>query len=349
VHEREEFQLDVREQGSFQHEVLALFHEELASEGRKWRDLDPAEARDRVGRIADHLTATFKNGLLAATEQNRYTAETYKKSLQEFIAVLIAWFKTNKFDPHKVEFAFGKESNLPGWRLPLAHGRALILHGRLDRIDLLRTSETDACCVIIDYKSGLREPDRTLLHHGVQQQLPGYLLAMTRVEKIAEEFGVSKLVPAGCFILPLNSRYDRGKTRRDALADAESARRSAYTHGGIFDINYLRELDSTAPDKNSGQFKFRINKGGTPHASSFNALSSENFRAVLDRTEELMREFADRIYSGDISIHPFKKGREVACDKCHFQPICRFDPWTQKFRSLHPPARPSREKLSRSE
>ncbi len=337
VDERKEFRLDLREHGSFQHEVLAQFHYELVEEGLKWRDLTPDAARERIGRIADALTGTFRDGLLAATEQNRYTARTYKRSLQEFIAVIIEWFETNRFDPERGEFAFGKASPLPGCRVPLKDGRALILHGRLDRIDLLRTSETEGSCVIFDYKSGLQKPDRVLLHHGVQQQLPGYLLAMTRVSGIAEYFGVKTLSPAGCFLIPLGAKYERGRTRRKALGEARNARRSAYMHGGIFDFQYLEFLDGSAPEEMSGQFDFRLRKDGRPYRGSFNALESDGFQAVLARTEELMREFGDRIYAGDIAIHPYKKGKETACESCHFQPICRFDSWTQPHRVLRRP------------
>ena len=39
--ERKIFELDARERGSFQHDVLKVFHERLAAEGRRWRDLTP--------------------------------------------------------------------------------------------------------------------------------------------------------------------------------------------------------------------------------------------------------------------------------------------------------------------
>jgi ATP-dependent helicase/nuclease subunit B len=337
VAERDEFHLDIREQGSFQHEVLAQFHQEVAAEGLKWRDLTAAGARERIGRIADRLTKSFKNGLLTASEQNLYTADTYKKSLQDFIAVVIDWFQTNRFDPERAEFAFGQDSPLPGWRLGLANGRSLVLHGRLDRIDLYRASETEAACIIIDYKSGLHKPDRTLLHHGVQQQLPAYLLAMTRVPEIAAHFGFEKLSAAGGFLLPLTARYERAPTRRDVLGDSGDGRRSGYQHGGIFNVAHLEHLDSSAPAAKSGQFDFRLKKDGSPTANSFSALPADRFRSVLQRSEELMRAFGERIYSGDISIHPFKKGAETACRKCHFQSICRFDVWTQKFHVLRAP------------
>src|SRR5262249_29585587 len=50
--ERRLFEADARQQGIFQHEILAEFHRQLQAEGRPWRDLSPSEARDRVGRVA---------------------------------------------------------------------------------------------------------------------------------------------------------------------------------------------------------------------------------------------------------------------------------------------------------
>src|SRR2546427_8324344 len=50
--ERKLFELDVKEQGTFQHDVLALFHERLSRDKKRWRDITPAEARELIARIA---------------------------------------------------------------------------------------------------------------------------------------------------------------------------------------------------------------------------------------------------------------------------------------------------------
>src|SRR5207302_4636967 len=64
--ERKLFELDVKEQGSFQHDVLARFHQELREENKHWRDITPRDARDRIGRIAEGFMATYHQGLLEA-------------------------------------------------------------------------------------------------------------------------------------------------------------------------------------------------------------------------------------------------------------------------------------------
>jgi ATP-dependent helicase/nuclease subunit B len=336
--ERKEFLLDVREQGTFQHLVLSKFHEELAAEGLKWRDITPDQARVRVERIADAIISTFENGLLESTAENRFTAATYKSALQDLMAVLIDWCRTNKFNAEAVEFGFGRDGSVPAWRIPVDAKHAVVLYGRVDRIDLHRVSETEALCVVFDYKSGLQSPHRTLLHHGVQQQLPAYLLTLASLREAAQHFNVKKLTPAGCFLLPFRSKQAAQKTRREALDKNQTAVRNGYMHEGLFDIEHLKLFDSLAPAEKSGQFKYRVKKSGEPWTGSFNALSSDEFAAVLKRSEELIRDSAKRIYSGDISIRPYKHGAKTPCERCDYQAVCRFDPWTQPYNILRDPA-----------
>ncbi len=61
--ERKLFELDARERGSFQHEVLKVFHEQLTAEGKRWRDLTPPEARERIRAIAAELDGKFPRGI----------------------------------------------------------------------------------------------------------------------------------------------------------------------------------------------------------------------------------------------------------------------------------------------
>ena len=72
---------------------MALFHEQVKKEGKQWRDITPAEARERMGRIARGLIASYRDGLLEASEQTRcshvpskvrtdgasYTATSFRK------------------------------------------------------------------------------------------------------------------------------------------------------------------------------------------------------------------------------------------------------------------------------
>jgi ATP-dependent helicase/nuclease subunit B len=84
--ERKLFELDVRNQGNFQHEVLAAFHLQLQKEKKRWRDIDPREARELIGKLATVMAVNFQDGLLQATEESQFTARMLTETLQDFDA-----------------------------------------------------------------------------------------------------------------------------------------------------------------------------------------------------------------------------------------------------------------------
>jgi ATP-dependent helicase/nuclease subunit B len=334
--ERKRFELDVRQQGSFQHEVLARFHEELRQENKRWRDITPAEARERIGRIADALMPHFEQGMLVATEQNRFVALSYKESLQRFIEAVVSWMPQYEFDPARVEIGFGgKDSALSAWELDLNDGHRLAFRGQIDRVDLWRSCERDeALCVVIDYKSSRRKLDPLLLSHGVQQQLPAYLNVLRRAQDPKPVFGVARLIPAGVFYVNLRGRYEGGANRNEVLIGQSDARKSAYMHEGLFDSAVLRRLDNRPDARIGDQFNYRLKNNGQPYKNSLAATRPAEFAALLDREEELLRDMGRRIYTGDARVDPYQKGRETACDNCDYQSVCRIDRWTHKFRVL---------------
>ena len=98
--ERLRFELDAREQGSFLHDALKLFHDQLRQENKRWRDVTPAEAGERMARIARALTVTYHDGLMQVRDKTRFQAALLAGSLQSFIEVVVAWMRGQYlFDP----------------------------------------------------------------------------------------------------------------------------------------------------------------------------------------------------------------------------------------------------------
>jgi len=51
--------------------------------------------------------------------------------------------------------------------------------------------------------------------------------------------------------------------------------------------------------------------------------------------ETNLRRLGTEIFAGDIRVAPVRLGTsECACDRCDYRAICRFDPWTEKYRAL---------------
>ncbi len=335
--DRKVFELDAREQGSFQHEVLKMFHEQLSAEGKRWRDLTPPDARERVGEIAAMLAPNYRDGLLHTSEQSRFTARVLAESLQDFIETLVTWMRGQyEFDPAVAELEFGFDAGgAPAWEIDLGAGHRLALRGRIDRIDLCRETDGRALCVVMDYKSGQRKLDKILVEHGVQLQLLAYLAAVCHGPDPHALFGVQQLIPAGVFYVNLRGQYESGGTRDEVLTDADAARKRAYRHAGRFDASALSRLDRTNA---ADQFNYRLNKDGSVRSNSVEALPRAEFAALLDHVGAQLQGMGRAIFSGAAQVDPYRKGHETPCEFCEYRAACRIDPWTHQYRGLRPSA-----------
>jgi ATP-dependent helicase/nuclease subunit B len=226
-----------------------------------------------------------------------------------------------------VELGFGvANSVVPAWTLDLGQGRALLLRGRIDRIDLWRDHEGRARAVVMDYKSRSRQLDAVKLQHGLELQLLSYLGVLRHVSELRKHFRVRELVPAGVFYLNLSARRAPVRSRKGADG-------GPYQHLGRFDGGALALFD-TRPNPAPEQFRFVLNRDGALSRKGSEALPPEEFLALMETVEEQLREHGRRIFAGLVAVDPYRKGREKACDRCDYRPICRFDPWTQNFRVL---------------
>jgi ATP-dependent helicase/nuclease subunit B len=329
--ERKMFELDARERGSFQHEVLKLFHEQLAAEGKRWRDLTPQEARERVSQIAAGLVEDFREGLMRDTAQTRFEARAMAEALQDFIAVIVSWMRGQyEFDPAAAELDFGtKESPQTAWKIDLEGGRRLLLRGRIDRIDLCREGGR-ALAVVMDYKSSNKKLDALLVEHGVQLQLLAYLNVLRRWKNPRPVFGVDELIPTGVFYVNLRGQFENGKTRDEVLGNG-ATRKSPYLHTGRFDAGALDKLDRK---RVRDQFTYRLTESGKLYANSVEALPRAEFEKLLDGVEMRLKEMGRAIFSGESSVDPYRKGAETPCEFCDYASVCRIDPWTHSWRVL---------------
>ena len=334
--ERDLFELDFKEQGSFQHDALALFHEQLRRQNQRWRDITPPEARDLVAKIARSLMMSYRDGLFQSTEQGRFMARVLTESLRDFVETLVGWMRLQyQFDPVAVELPFGEDESSPAWKIPLDNGHRLELYGRIDRVDICRPSDSDkAVCVVVDYKSSPQQLDAVLMEHGLQLQLLAYLNVIRQWPEPRKLFGAAQLIPAGVFYVNLRGKYGSEKNRTAALAELDQVRKLAYQHSGRFDAAALRQLDGRPDAQEGDQFNYRTTNSGEIHKGCREPMPSAEFATLLDSVETNLKKMGQEIFSGLAKVSPYRKGSITACDQCGYQSICRIDPWTHSFRVL---------------
>jgi ATP-dependent helicase/nuclease subunit B len=336
--ERALFEADPRQTGSFQHEILSRFHAQLRAENKRWRDITPQNARERIATIGFELSRTFGEGLFDADERSRFMARALIEQLQNLMAALVGWMRQYEFDPREVELSFGlNPRDLPAWRLPLGDDKWLVLRGKIDRVDLWRAADADeALAVIVDYKSSGAKLDPIFMHYGMQLQLLSYLNALVHLPDPKKIFDVSRILPAGVFYVPLRARPDSGDTRHEVIDRAAAGTLTAYQHTGRFDGAAILKLDNRGLDKGD-QFKFAKKKDGEFSKRGNEALTSEAFGALLEKIAADLRSHGERIFSGDVAARPYRKGNDRACDWCQCRPVCRFDSWIHPFNVLRKP------------
>lgn len=344
LQERKEFQFDDRDKGSFQHDALEEFHRRVVAAGRRWRDLTPTEAGELVAEIGRELLPKFGEGKFQAGGAARFAGVFLIERLRRLVTTLVEWMPQYDFDPTVSEIAFDDDqAEMPAWRIELGDGHALRLRGRIDRVDLCRLDDHTALAVVMDYKSRVRKLDPTKLHHGLELQLLSYLGVLKHLPATGKLFGGQRLVPTGVFYIPLNGGGGKpGSTRGQVLASSQDDQRAAYQHSGRFLADELAHFDRRGESKGD-QFKYAKNKGGEFAKRGNEALPATEFEALREKIEGHLRDYGRRIFSGEVSVTPFRIGTATACDYCDFRPVCRFDPWTQPFRDLRPPAKPIKD------
>jgi ATP-dependent helicase/nuclease subunit B len=209
-------------------------------------------------------------------------------------------------------------------------------------VDLHRADDDTALAVVMDYKSSVRKLNATKLHHGLELQLLSYLGVLQHLASPERFFGARKLSPVGVFYVPLNGGAARpGLSRADVMAEDPVKRRAAYQHSGRFRADVLEHLDHRGATRGD-QFKYSRTRGGRLAERGNEAIPAVKFEALREKVEGHLRDYGRRIFAGETEVSPFRIGPQTACDWCDFRSVCRFDPWTQQFRNLRPPAKPAK-------
>ena len=97
-------------------------------------------------------------------------------------------------------------------------------------------------------------------------------------------------------------------------------------------------LDPRPDGQSSGQFRYTLNKDGALSKRSGDALATADFTALLTQVEVNLRRLGEAIFAGEVAVSPVRlSASDNACLRCDYRPICRFDPWTQPYRTLPKP------------
>ena len=297
-------------------QVVSQCLDTALQEGTEWLK---QQVRAIIMRIVDEdpLLSRFAS----TNRYNRFQIERTCQTLVDCVSDLLDIYRAGSFRPYLFEAGFGgKMDPLGQARLALPDGRPVVIRGKIDRIDLAE-DRGQRVAVVTDYKTSEHTFDWSGLYHGLDLQLPIYLIAIGS----ASEAGLIDAEPVGAFYLQvelLPDRYQEGK---------QLNRRAR----GIFDGRYHRLLDIQAKGQ-SRFYSFHVDRKGEPYAhyARRDVLRPDHFKAVLAHAKKVALELAGQILSGLISARPVRCGNKIACEDCDYMSFCRFDQTFGQYREL---------------
>jgi len=206
--------------------------------------------------------------------------------------------------------------SLGNFELALADKRVLSLDGKIDRLDFADVGN-EKITLVFDYKRRETSFDWSEFCHGLDIQLPIYLLAVRN----AADSGNKNV--AGAFYMPIE--VSPKKSTLGKLPDRGDS--YEYKAKGIFDGEFYRQLDGQTDSGWSRFYNFCITAKDQQYGNyaRSGALKPNHFEAILRFAGQRIIQLAQEIVSGKIDVSPYRLGQVSPCSYCRYKPVCRFD------------------------
>lgn len=332
--EREEFKFEPLDLGKFYHHVLDCLLKQLNSLKKDFATVTDSELlkllREQIEKII--TDDTFISNFSRRSAHNAFIIHCAGEVLEDCVLAIAEMVRAGSFRPKWSEVSFGevKDSafNIGKYEIKLSDGRVITLSGKIDRLD---TADLDGeeTAIIFDYKRRAKSFNWSQFYHGLDMQLPIYILAVKNTNN--PNFCINNGL--GAFYFPVET--GPAKSTIDELP--EKTEIFNYKAKGIFDGRIFRQLDKEV-SKNSRFYNFYVTKDGRPYGNyaKQGVLKPDDFEKVLELTGKKIIRLSKEILSGRIEVKPYRLNQNSPCGFCKYKPLCRFDWQINDYNFLEP-------------
>ena len=318
--ERKEFKFEPLDLGNFYHTALDALLKQIKAQGLDFAGLDDEKLKEILRRQLTAMVAddSFLANFARHGPHNAFILHNAADVLEDCVVAIARMVRAGSFEPMLSEISFGRgveaAETLGKYDLTLPDGRTLSLSGKIDRLDTANI-DGDDIAIVFDYKRSARSFSWTRFHHGLDMQLPIYMLAVRDASR--QETG-RKVV--GAFFMPVEVGTE--STTIDNLPkEIEKFRHKA---SGICNGKFFEQFDKS----NSNRFyNFFVTTKGDQYGrdNTSGALRPDDFQNILKFAERKIICMAQDILSARIDISPYRIGTASPCGYCKYKPLCRFD------------------------
>ncbi|WMJ78946.1 MULTISPECIES: helicase-exonuclease AddAB subunit AddB [unclassified Sedimentibacter] len=315
--------------GNIYHQSVEQFTKSISSELENIDKLD----KGKIHTMSQECTEKILQGgamdytAFDSNERNRYMKEKVKRLVNRAAKTIVEQLKKGKFRPTYTELVIGDrhmEIRIDPVEIKLTNNTSIFLQGRIDRVDILKKNDK-VYINVIDYKSSYKDIDLSDAVQGLQLQL---LIYMSAVIKNGKKLFETAPEIGGAYYFCIDDPMIDGDEVLSSESENEIFKKLSLKGYIVEDMDVILNMDSDVEAvRKSDVVPVSLNKDGSTSRFS-KTLTYKEFKAILNKADEVAGEIAEKIMDGNIDIMPYRKdsGSKTPCQYCEFKSVCQFDP-----------------------
>lgn len=314
--EKEELKVQSFDTGSFMHDVINTFFEEVNNLDIKLNSISDEEIEKNINKIINEKLLNENNYIFTSTEKYKLLVQRLKRIIIKSLKYIIQSLVQSEFKLEGTEVEFGEKGKYKPIILELENGKTVEIIGKIDRIDIAQ-DENKKYVRIIDYKSSVKNIDFGNVYAGLQLQLITYLDAVCKIEDF---------VPAGILYFNLLEQLINSN-KKITEEEIEQKIKNNFKMKGLIlaDVKVAKMQDKNLEKGKSEIIPAYIDKTGTLSPKLSSIASQEEFTKLQNYINKTIRDISNEIFKGNIELKPYYKNKKTPCEYCSYKNMCGFN------------------------
>ena len=313
--EKEELKIEAVDTGTFMHEVIDLFFNEIDDKSINVKEIEDDEILKIVKKIVNELLGMNKYYRFTSTAKFRLLTRRLVKVVYDSICYLVYCLKYSDFTLYGHEIEFSNNGKFNTIKMDV-DGKNVEITGKIDRIDTAKISDKQYVR-IIDYKSSTKDVDMNQVLSGLQIQLITYL------DAICEQ---TSFEASGILYMGLIDNVVKDAKNMSEEKIAERIRNNFKMKGLVLaDVDVIRLMDNKLQSGQSDIIPVYLDKDGNISEKRSRVITRDEFDDLQKQVKQIIKDISKEILKGKIDIKPYNYQKKTGCDFCKYKTICMFN------------------------